>query len=191
MTDITISGRAAASRGNGAVHARPEPEFGALVRETWRLMRRNFERRARETELPLSRLQAIALLRISRQEGISQAQLANALEIQPIAVVAILDRLQAMGLIERRRATADRRVRELWLKPAAKPMLERILGITRGIRQAAFAGFSSSQRKAFFAGLARVKQNLSWLVSEEEEGAAAPRRSASRAAVKGRATGRR
>jgi MarR family transcriptional regulator for hemolysin len=191
MTDTAIPGRTAASRTNGAARPKAEPEFGALVRETWRLMRRNFERRAREMELPLSRLQAIALLRISRQEGISQAQLANALEIQPIAVVAILDKLQSMGLIERRPAAADRRVRELWLRPAAKPMLERILGITRGIRQAAFAGFSNAQRKAFFVGLARVKENLAWLVAEEEEGVAALRRSDPSAAVKGRAARQR
>ncbi len=196
MTEIDAgalrAGSRAGGRGNGAAQAKAEPEFGAQLRETWRLLRRNFERRARETALPLSRIQASALLRISRHEGISQARLADALEIQPIAVVGILDRLEEMGLIERRQAPADRRVRELWLKPAAAPMLERILGITRGIRQAAFEGFTAAQREAFFIDLARIKQNLQGL-AEMEEALVKPilaRKNGSRSAVKG-ATSRR
>jgi DNA-binding MarR family transcriptional regulator len=162
MTDVTSPGQAA-RRNGGIVVPDLEPEFGALIREIFRLLRRNFELRAQETKLPLTRLQASALMRIARRQGISQARLANALDVQPIMVVDILDKLQAMRLIERRKAPGDRRVHELWLKPAAKPMLEQILVVVRGVRQVAFDSFSPDQREALFAGLSRVRENLSRL----------------------------
>jgi MarR family transcriptional regulator, transcriptional regulator for hemolysin len=168
MNEISISVRTAAARGNRDVTVQLEPEFGALIREISRLMQRNFEQHAREAKLPLTRVQASALLRIARQQGISQVHLAVALDVQPIAVVEIVDKLQKMRLIERRKSRGDRRVHELWLKPMAKPMLEQILVVVRGIRKVAFARFSSNQREAFLAELARVKQNLSWLTEEDE-----------------------
>src|ERR1700690_3723916 len=119
MTDTT-SAVQGTRRNGGVVIPNLEPEFGAVIREISRLLRRNFERRAQEAKLPLTRLQASALLRIARRQGISQAKLANALDVQPIMVVDILDKLQAMDLIERRKALGDRRVHELWLMPAAK-----------------------------------------------------------------------
>src|SRR5882724_9420705 len=171
MNESTISARTATVRGNRDVPVQLEPEFGALVREIARLMQRNFERLARETKLPLTRLQASALLRIARQQGISQVHLAVVLDVQPIAIVEIVDKLQEMRLIERRKARDDRRVHELWLKPMAKPMLEQILVVIRGIRKAAFASLSSNQRKSFLAELARVKQNLCRLAEEDEANA--------------------
>ena len=168
MTDTT-SPVQGARRNGGVVVTNLEPEFGALIREVFRLLRRNFERRAQEAKLPLTRLQASALLRIARRQGISQAKLASALDVQPIMVVEILDKLQAMDLIERRKALGDRRVHELWLKPAAKPMLEQILVVVRSVRKVAFASFSSDQRDALFAGLARVRENLSCSSEPAEE----------------------
>jgi DNA-binding MarR family transcriptional regulator len=168
MTDTT-SPVQGARRNGGVVVTNLEPEFGALIREVFRLLRRNFERRAQEAKLPLTRLQAAALLRIARRQGISQAKLASALDVQPIMVVEILDKLQAMDLIERRKALGDRRVHELWLRPAAKPMLEQILVVVRSVRKVAFARFSSDQRDALFAGLARVRENLSCSFEPAEE----------------------
>jgi MarR family transcriptional regulator, transcriptional regulator for hemolysin len=170
MTDTTTPVQGARRNGD-IVIANLEPEFGSLLRETFRLLQRNFERRARETELPLTRLQASALLRIARRQGISQAKLASALDVQPIMVVEILDKLQAMELIERRKAPGDRRVHELWLKPAAKPMLEQILTVIRSVRKVAFASFSPDQRDALFAGLARVRENLSGSSESVDEAA--------------------
>ena len=168
MDQSAISARAAAARGNRDIPVQLEPEFGALVREIARLMQRNFEYRARGVKLPLTRLQSSALLRIARQQGISQVNLAAALDVQPIAVVDIVDKLQGMRLIERRKARGDRRVHELWLKPLAKPMLDQVLVVVRSIRKVAFARFSSSRRETFLAELAQVRQNLFWLAEENE-----------------------
>ena len=168
MTDAANSGQAT-KRNGGVVVTNLEPEFGALIRDIFRLLRRNFERRALDTELPLTRLQASALLRIARRQGISQAKLANALDVQPIMVVDVLDKLQAMDLIERRKAAGDRRVHELWLKPAAKPILDQILIVVRGVRKVAFTSFSPSERDELFVRLARVRENLSCHSETAEE----------------------
>jgi len=96
-----------------------QPNIGAMVHDVARLIRRRFERRARQTGLPITRQQARALLHIARNEGLSQAAVATMLDIEPIALVRILDRLHEEGLVERRPHATDRRVRTLWLTPLA------------------------------------------------------------------------
>ena len=111
--------------------------FGFLVHDVSRLVKRRFERAARQTGLPITRRQAAVLLYIARKQGISQAEVANWLDIEPIALVRMLDKLHDQGLVERRAHPTDRRVRTLWLKPAAGPVVERILEINLAIREEA------------------------------------------------------
>lgn len=134
--------------------------FGFLVNDIARLLKRHFERRVRETGLPITRRQAAIMLFVSRHQGVSQAEVANRLDIEPIALVRMLDKLSEAGLIERRAHPTDRRVRTLWLSSSARPVIERILTIIRSIRAEAFAGFSPKAREAFVAELARIKKNL-------------------------------
>src|SRR5437879_2781666 len=96
-----------------------QPNIGAMMHDVARLIRRRFERRARQTGLPITRQQARALLHIARNEGLSQAAVATMLDIEPIALVRMLDRLHEEGLVERRPHPTDRRVRTLWLTPLA------------------------------------------------------------------------
>ena len=90
-----------------------QPNIGAMLYDVARLMRRRFERRARQSALPITRQQARALLHIARNEGLSQAAIATMLDIEPIALVRLLDRLHEEGLVERRPHPTDRRVRTL------------------------------------------------------------------------------
>jgi MarR family transcriptional regulator for hemolysin len=150
-------------RQNG-VAARPEPSadrtFGSLVREVGRLLKRHFERRARQDGLPLTRLQSVVVLFISRHEGVSQAEVAARLDIEPIALVRMLDKLCEEGLVERRPHPTDRRVRALWLTPAARPLLADILAINEAIREEAFAGLPAETRALVVHALARIRDNL-------------------------------
>jgi MarR family transcriptional regulator, transcriptional regulator for hemolysin len=139
--------------------------FGFLVHDVSRLVKRRFERAARHTGLPITRRQAAVLLYIARTEGVSQAEVANWLDIEPIALVRMLDRLHEEGLVERRAHPTDRRVRTLWLMPSARPVVERILEINLSIREEAFAGLAAGAREAMIAALASVKDNL--LLQEE------------------------
>jgi MarR family transcriptional regulator, transcriptional regulator for hemolysin len=142
--------------------------FGFLVHDVSRLVKRRFERAARQIGLPITRRQAAVLLYIARKEGVSQAEVATWLDIEPIALVRMLDKLHEEDLVERRAHPTDRRVRTLWLTPAAGPVVERILEINLAIREEAFAGLPPGTRDAMIAGLGSVKDNL--LLQEEVAG---------------------
>ena len=134
--------------------------FGFLVHDVARLLKRHFERRARQTGLPITRRQAAVMIYVSRHEGVSQAEVAALLDIEPIALVRLLDKLCEEGLVERRAHPTDRRVRTLWLTVAAQPVLGRILRINQDIREEAFDGLAPSARDALIDALALVKGNL-------------------------------
>jgi DNA-binding MarR family transcriptional regulator len=134
--------------------------FGFLVHDVSRLLKRRFERAARHTGLPITRRQAAVVLYIARHEGVSQAEVATWLDIEPIALVRMLDKLHEEGLVERRAHPTDRRVRTLWLTPAARPVVERILEINLAIREEACAGLAAGTRDAMIAALGSVKDNL-------------------------------
>ncbi len=148
-----------------------QPNIGALVHDVARLIRRRFERRARQTGLPLTRHQARALLLIARNEGLRQAAVATMLDIEPIALVRMLDRLHEEGLVERRPHPTDRRVRTLWLTPSGGSVIDRILAINVEVREEACAGLPPAAREMVLWALDRMKDNL--VVAEEAESAAA------------------
>jgi DNA-binding MarR family transcriptional regulator len=156
--------------------AAPQPadrNFGFLVHDVGRLLKRRFDRKARQTGLPITRRQAAVVLYIARHEGVSQAEVANWLDLEPIALVRMLDRLHEEGLVERRAHPTDRRVRTLWLAPGAAPVVGRILDIIHSIREEAFEGATPGTREALIDALAGVKENLT---REEaaDDGAVAP-----------------
>jgi MarR family transcriptional regulator, transcriptional regulator for hemolysin len=148
-----------------------QPNIGAMLHDVARLMRRRFERRARQTGLPITRQQARALLHIARNEGLSQAAIATMLDIEPIALVRLLDRLHEEGLVERRAHATDRRVRTLWLTPLGWEVVDRVLAINAEVREEACAGLSPDTREALMALLGHMKGNL--LLGEDTETAAA------------------
>src|ERR1700749_146039 len=89
-----------------------------------RLMRTRFDRWARG--YGMTRAQGIILARLARMPGMTQNEMANVCEVEPITVGRLVDRLEARGLLERRLDPADRRIRRLHLLPAAEPILKEI-----------------------------------------------------------------
>jgi MarR family transcriptional regulator for hemolysin len=141
--------------------------FGFLVHDVSRLIKRRFERRARQMGLPITRQQAAVVLDIAANEGVSQAEVAAWLGIEPIALVRMLEKLHEEGWVERRAHPTDRRVRTLWLTPAAGSVVERILAINEAIRQEAFGGLPSQTPDTLIEVLGQIKSNL----AIKEEGA--------------------
>ena len=137
-----------------------QPNIGAMLYDVARLMRRRFDRRARQTGLPITRQQARALLYIARNEGLSQATVATMLDIEPIGLVRMLDRLHEEGLVERRLHPKDRRVRTLWLTPLAWSVVERVLTINAQVREEACAGLPPAAREMLIGALDHMKGNL-------------------------------
>jgi MarR family transcriptional regulator, transcriptional regulator for hemolysin len=134
--------------------------FGFLVHDVSRLIKRRFDRRARQTGLPITRRQAAVMLYIARNEGVSQTEVATWLDLEPIALVRMLDKLNEEGLVERRAHPTDRRVRTLWLTPAARLVVTQILAINKTIREEAFAGMPTHARDTVIDILDAIKGNL-------------------------------
>jgi MarR family transcriptional regulator, transcriptional regulator for hemolysin len=136
----------------------PDSSIGFLVGDVARLLRRNFNRRAQA--LGLSQAQWRALAYLSRQQGVSQASLADRLEIQPITLVRLLDRLQAAGLVTRRPDPHDRRAFRLYLTDRAQPLLARVWSIAAQTREQALAGMPIQRQRMLIKSLQHLRQNL-------------------------------
>ena len=134
--------------------------FGFLVHDVSRLIKRRFDRQARQTGLPITRRQAAVMLYIARNEGVSQTEVATWLDLEPIALVRMLDKLNDEGLVERRAHPTDRRVRTLWLTPAARPVVAQIVTINMAIREETFAGMAPDARDTVIDILGGIKENL-------------------------------
>jgi MarR family transcriptional regulator, transcriptional regulator for hemolysin len=149
--------------------------FGFLVHDVSRLIKRRFDRKARQTGLPITRRQAAVVLYIARNEGVSQTEVATWLDLEPIALVRMLDKLNDEGLVERRAHPTDRRIRTLWLTPAARPVVTQILAINQTIREEAFAGMPAQARDTVINILDAIKDNLVLQEETADAPAASPK----------------
>ena len=136
----------------------PHRTLGFLLHDVARLMRKRFEQHARE--LGLTRAQWQVLVHLSQNEGIHQGGLAEIIEMEPITLVRILDRLEARNLVERRRHPSDRRIWLLFLKQDAHPLLAVLRGFGDATRSEAMADVSEADVERLFAILTTMKSNL-------------------------------
>ena len=134
------------------------PALGFLLHEVARLLRRRFEQNARGCGLTRSQWQVLTYL--AQNEGINQAGLAELLEIEPITLGRILDKLEARSLIERQPHPTDRRTWLLPLGEAAHPNLERVRELGDFTRGEALAGVSDADRQRLLKTLEAMKANL-------------------------------
>ncbi len=141
-------------------HEIPSRTLGFVLNDVARLMRKRFEQRARAAALGLTRAQAAVLAYLARQEGINQAALAQLLELEPITLARLLDRLQAAVLVERRPDPKDRRAHLLYLTAAAYPLLDRIFALAAEVREDALAGVAEPDRGRLLDLLLKMKANL-------------------------------
>jgi len=95
-----------------------------VLHDVARLMRNRFDQRARSWGM--TRAQCVTLMKLECRPGMSQTELAAILEVEPITVARLIDRLEASGLVERRPDPSDRRMHRLHLLPASEPILVEI-----------------------------------------------------------------
>lgn len=95
-----------------------------MLHDVARLMRTRFDQRARSWGM--TRAQCVTLIKLECRPGLSQTELAAILEVEPITVARLIDRLEASGMVERRPDPSDRRMHRLHLLPAAAPILKEI-----------------------------------------------------------------
>lgn len=132
--------------------------LGFLIRDVSRLYGRHFERLARELELTLPQCKVLAHL--SRNEGISQARLAELTETDPMTLVRTLDRMQQDRWLERRPDPTDRRAHRLFLREEAKPVLARMWKIADQARGEAITVLSAPECQQLLELLGRVHEQL-------------------------------
>ncbi|MGE0723990.1 MAG: MarR family winged helix-turn-helix transcriptional regulator [Alphaproteobacteria bacterium] len=132
--------------------------LGFLLHDVARLLRKRFDRRARA--LGLSRAQWSVLAHLSRAEGVHQSGLAEILEVEPISLARMIDRLEAAGLVERRPDVNDRRLKRLFLRAPAEPLLERMRALGADLREEALAGLPPGERDRLVDALLLMKGNL-------------------------------
>jgi DNA-binding MarR family transcriptional regulator len=137
----------------------PNRALGFLMTDITRLMRRDFARRAQPLDMTEGQWRVLARLS-SGNEGLSQAALAELMEVQPITLVRLIDRLEASGLVERRPAPKDRRAFQLFLTPKAQPIIDRIWDFGHETREEALAGLSPAERERLIDTLIQIKANL-------------------------------
>src|SRR4051812_1606699 len=101
---------------------RPSRELAFDINDVARLLRTYADQLARCHGM--TRAQWAVLVRLDRCEGLKQAEIAEMLDLQPITLTRLLDKLAKSGLIERRADPNDRRANRLYLTPAARPLLE-------------------------------------------------------------------
>ena len=135
-----------------------DPELLVLLYDVARQMRTRADQRGRTRGM--TRAQWVILAHLERQPGLSQNELAAIVEVEPITIGRLVDRLEARGLVERRSDPRDRRVWRLQLMPAATPILREIKKYRAELHALMTAGLDPATLRVMADGLLRMKANL-------------------------------
>ena len=136
----------------------PRRELAFLIHDVARLLRTYADQRVRV--LGMTRAQWAVLARLERSEGLKQSELADMLDLQPITLTRLIDRLCANGMIERRADPHDRRAKRLFLTPQARPLMEALHKLGHDIMGTALEGIGAKEVDEMLARFGRVKDNL-------------------------------
>src|ERR1700754_4923570 len=93
-------------------------------------------------------------------EGLKQTELAEQMEMQPITLTRLIDRLCDNGWIERRSDDSDRRVNRLYLRKAARPLLSKLGGLRSELTATALEGINPSDAHRLLGQLETIKENV-------------------------------
>jgi MarR family transcriptional regulator, transcriptional regulator for hemolysin len=143
-------------------------ELAFSLNDVARMLRTYADQKA--SQFGITRAQWVLLARLDRFEGLKQSELAEMLDLQPITVTRLLDRLCNSGLIERRADPNDRRAKRLFLTPAARPLLERLGDLGEEVMATALAGVAPESVERMVAQLATVKENLREAIQQRNAG---------------------
>jgi DNA-binding MarR family transcriptional regulator len=141
-----------------AAHGPVELNFLFALGELQRLMRAYADKEA--ARFGITRAQWAVLAKVERFEGMKQSELAEQMEMQPITLTRLIDKLCDNGWIERRGDDSDRRVNRLYLKKAARPLLGKLSGLRSELTATALDGISPADAHRLLTQLESIKENL-------------------------------
>jgi len=133
-------------------------DFLFALFEVQRMLRLYADKQARR--YGLTRAQWAVLAKLERTEGLKQTEIADLMEMQPITLTRLIDKLCDAGLIERRSDDSDRRVNRLYLTKAARPLMAKLAVLRSEITQAALAGLSNADTHRLVDDLESIKDNI-------------------------------
>jgi MarR family transcriptional regulator for hemolysin len=135
-----------------------DANFLFTLGELQRLMRLYADKQA--ARYGITRAQWAVLAKVERTEGLKQTELAELMEMQPITLTRLIDKLCDHGWIERRGDDTDRRVNRLYLRKAARPLLGKLSGLRSEITATALDGINPSDAHRLLAQLESIKENV-------------------------------
>ena len=139
-----------------------------ILADVSRLMRRSFDQRARS--IGVTRAQWRVLTMLVRHEGINQGGLAELIEVEPITLCRMVDRLTEASLVERRPDPNDRRVWRLFMTDKARALLSDLKILAADLTEEAMDGISQCEQEQLCNLLETIRANLSLRPSEVAHG---------------------
>lgn len=133
-------------------------EIAINLMDVARMLRTYADQRARQ--FGISRAQWVVLMRLDRSEGLKQSEFAEILDLTPISLTRLLDRLADAGLIERRADPNDRRANRLYLMPAARPLIDQLAKLGNEIMDVVLDGLDGKANERLLRDLTLMKGNL-------------------------------
>lgn len=135
-----------------------ELRLGFLIHDVSRLRRSAFDRCLKP--LNVTRSQWWVLAYLSREDGMTQSQLAVELDLGKVAVGGLIDRLEKTGLVRREADATDRRVNRVFLEPKSKQLIARMRKISHRMNEQILDGLSDSKLESTALTLDSMKRNL-------------------------------
>lgn len=133
--------------------------LGFLIHDSARLLRKRFE--VKGAAYGLSAAQWRLMVRLVKEEGVAQARLAELLEIEPISVSRLLDRMEESGWVERRQDANDRRVRMIFPTDKSRDAFAAIKSVAGEVYDLALAGLDADEKRTLIKALDTIITNLS------------------------------
>ncbi len=157
-----------------------ELRLGFLIHDVSRLRRSAFDRSVKS--LNVTRSQWWVLAYLSREDGITQSQLAEELDLGKVAVGGLIDRLEKSGLVRRDADPSDRRVNRVFLEPESKKLIARLRKLSHRHNAEILSGLSDEMLECTASTLAVIKRNLMKQLQEEAPTPASERKARAAAA---------
>lgn len=144
--------------------------LGLLLHDVARLLKGEFEKRARITQLSLTQWRAMAVLK--HHDGITQSALGGKIEASPMTVSDVVERLEGLGYVRREADPADGRAKLVWLTEAAQPVVAEMREVAVDVYARALEGITDDEREVLIRALTIISNNLGGRAAEEKDGAA-------------------
>jgi MarR family transcriptional regulator for hemolysin len=138
-----------------------------LISDLARLLKTYVDQQARR--FGMTRAQWAVLARLERAEGLKQSELAEILDLQPITLTRLVDRLCDSGLIERRADPNDRRAKRLFLTLQARPLMDRLARLGEEVMSEVLAGIDEADVALMISKLGAAKDNLRAAIRKNAE----------------------